>query len=103
MTEILLKYLSWPVAFILVAIFAILVFRRTFNALLQRGGVKIGKDLLSIDVATAAAAVSVQSDTAPIENGLSIKADSETDPRLAYVKRPSVSVVVREQEGSPLQ
>jgi hypothetical protein len=99
MTEILLKYLSWPVAFIIVAIFAILLFRRTFQELLQRGGLKIGKDLLSIDVATAAAAVSDQSETAPIEKSLSINPDSEPDPRLAQVKRPNVSVIIREQEA----
>jgi hypothetical protein len=99
MTEILLKYLGWPVAFIIVSVFAILLFRKTFNSLLQRGGVKIGKDLLSIDVATATAAISDQSDTAPIENSLSIKPDSETDPPLAQVKRPNVSVIIREQEA----
>jgi hypothetical protein len=98
MTEILLKYLSWPVAFIIIVAFVILLFRKTLNKLLQRGGVKIGKDLMSIDVATAAAAVSDQSETAPIENSLSIKPDSEADPRLAQVKRPNVSVIIREQE-----
>jgi hypothetical protein len=99
MTEILLKYLGWPVAFIIVLVFAILLFRKTFNSLLQRGGVKIGKDLLSIDVATATAAISDQSDTAPIENSLSIKPDSQTDPRLEQVKRPNISVIIREQEA----
>jgi hypothetical protein len=99
MTEMLLKYLSWPVAFIIVAISAILIFRKTFQALLQRGGLKIGKDLLSIDVATATAAVSDQSDTAPIEKSLSIKPDSEPDPHLAQVKRPNVSVIIRGQEA----
>jgi hypothetical protein len=33
-------HLSWSVAFIVVAVFATLLFRKTFNSLLQRGGVK---------------------------------------------------------------
>jgi hypothetical protein len=51
MTEMLLKYLSWPVAVIVIALVVIFVFKRSLNTILQRGGLKIGG--LSIDANTA--------------------------------------------------
>jgi hypothetical protein len=61
MTEMLLKYLSWPVAVIVIALVVIFVFKRSLNTILQRGGLKIGG--LSIDANTAAAVASAQSES----------------------------------------
>jgi hypothetical protein len=93
----LLKYLSWPVAVIVIALVVIFVFKRSLNTILQRGGLKIGG--LSIDANTAAAVASAQSEsTSSISDSLSISPDSETSHQLATVKRISVSLTVRAQE-----
>jgi hypothetical protein len=97
-TEMFLKYLiSFPVAVVIIALVVIFVLRKPLTAALQRGGVKIGKEGLSID-AVAAAAGSAQSEATPIDNSLALKPDPNTDKRLASVTRVSVPVIVREQE-----
>jgi hypothetical protein len=65
--------------------------------ILERGGLKIGKEGVSIDAAVAAAAVSVQSESPPVDNSLTT-GDAEADQKLASAKRVGMSVVLREQE-----
>jgi hypothetical protein len=42
----------------------------------------------------------VQSESPPLDNALSIKTDTETDQRLAAVKRVSVSAILQQQEAN---
>jgi galactitol-specific phosphotransferase system IIC component len=47
--ETFLKYLSWPVAVIIIVILLALIFRKPLMLAIERGGLKIGKEGLSID------------------------------------------------------
>jgi hypothetical protein len=97
MLELLLKHLPWPIALVLVVLVISLVFKKPFTEAIRRGGLKIGKEGLSIDQATAAAAVSVQSEAMPIENTLRL--DPETERRVSELKQAVVPVIIREQQA----
>ncbi|HJU20379.1 MAG TPA: hypothetical protein VJ770_28320 [Stellaceae bacterium] len=95
MTELFLKYLSWPVAVIFISLVLVLVFRKPLSELVRRGGLKITKEGLSIDQA-AVAAVSVQSEATPIVSTL--KLDPETERQVSELKQMDVPVIIREQK-----
>jgi len=62
---------------------------------LRRGGLKISKEGLSIDQATAAA-IADQSDA--VSEGNVLKLDPEAERRLLQVKQASISVTIRNQQ-----
>jgi len=61
--EMLLKYLSFPGAVIVIVVILALVFRKPLIGVIQRGGLKISKEGLSIEAAANVdATVAVQTD-----------------------------------------
>jgi hypothetical protein len=97
MTELLLKYLSWPGAIVLIAFMIVVVLRKPLSEAIRRGGVKIGKEGLSIDQAAAVAAVSAQSAEKSPENALAL--DPEIEQRRSQVRQVGVSAAIREQQA----
>ena len=97
MTELFLKYLSWPGSIVLVVLAIVLVLRKPLSEVVRRGGLRIGKEGLSIDQAAVAAAVTVQSEAKPIDSTLGL--DPETEQRRSQVKQVAISVVVQGQQA----
>jgi hypothetical protein len=64
---------------------------------LCRGGLRIGKEGLSIDQVSGVTAVSSQSEAAPVNNTLAL--NQETEQRLSEVRQAGISPVILEQQN----
>ena len=95
MLELFLKYLSWPVAIVAIALASVLFLRKALSDVVRRGGLRISKEGLSIDQATAAA-IADQSEA--VSEGNVLKLDPEAERRLLQVKQVSISVTIRNQQ-----
>ena len=95
--ELVLKYLSWPIAVVILVFVIVLVLRRPLSEVLHRGGLRIGREGLTIDQASAAAAATLQSEAPPVDSAFAL--DRDTEQRLTHVKQAGVSPIVLEQQN----
>lgn len=98
MVEIV-QLIRWPAVALIVAVFAILIFRNSITNLLSRLK-RVGVGAINLDTETALAAASNQSETKPVDSGLTLKAapDAQTEDRLRQVRNFGMSPIVQEQQ-----
>ncbi|MGH9439550.1 MAG: hypothetical protein ACRD22_17130 [Terriglobia bacterium] len=98
MVEIL-QIIRWPVVALIVAVFAILIFRKPITNLLSRVK-RVGVGAINLDTETVLAAASNQSESKPVETSLTVapSPDAETANRLQQVRNFGVLPIVQEQQ-----
>lgn len=88
-----LKIVSWPFVGLIVAVIAIVIFRKPITRLLNRLK-RVGVPGVKLEL-EAAVAGSVQAESEPVKTGL----DAETENRLRQVRNVDVPSMVQEQQN----